>query len=191
MIRSFCALLIASAITPLALAPAMAEDDAIVRLPGSGEVKSERDKTRLNSERLKPGGGLLASFDADGDGRISERELEAGIERAFVEADGNGDGTVTAIEQQKWAEGLPTRDNSLSNPVRFDPNLDRRVSFREFSSVITDLSEDYREDGQSELRIAALRASEPERSDRAELEDLPGEGMRGDLPGRPEGSSDF
>lgn len=163
MIRTLCALLFASALSPLTLGQALAEDDSLVRLPGSGEVKSERDKSRLNSERLKPGGGLLASFDVNADGRISDVEMQAGIERAFLEADENGDGTVTAIEQQKWADKLPTRDNSLANPVRFDPNLDRRVSFREFSSVIIALSEDYREDGQAELRVASLRAKDGDR----------------------------
>ena len=32
------------------------------------------------------------------------------------------------LEQQAWARSLPTRDNSLANPVRFDPNLDRRTA---------------------------------------------------------------
>jgi len=172
--------------------PAFAEDDTLVRLPGSGEVKSDRDKTILKSDKLKPGGGLLASFDRDGDGRISDAELDAGIAIAFAAADGNGDGVVTAIEQQKWAASLPTRDDSLANPVRFDPNLDRRVSFTEFSSVITDLSQDYRGDGHAELRVASLRAPKTENrpGDRPTLEELR-EQQRGEIPGRPTGGSDF
>ncbi|WP_300395624.1 hypothetical protein [Henriciella sp.] len=166
MIRSIAALSVALIAFAVPTATADAEDDALVRLPGSGEVKSDSDKSKLKTERLKPGGGLLASFDANEDGRISRGELDAGIERAFLEADGNNDGTLTAIEQQKWAGGLPTRDDSLANPVRFDPNLDRRVSFKEFSDVIIDLSQDYREENHAELRVASLRAPKDDRENK-------------------------
>ena len=76
--------------------------------------------------------------------------------------------------------------------MRFDPNLDRRVSFTEFSSVITDLSQDYRSDGHAELRVASLRAPKTENrpGDRPTLEELR-EQQRGEIPGRPTGGSDF
>lgn len=186
----FASALVSVLLFPLLGQPAFAEDDSLLRLPGSGEVKSERDKSILKTDRLKPGGGLLASFDRDGDGRISEGELERGIERAFIDADASGDGVLTAIEQQKWAASLPTRDDSLANPVRFDPNLDRQVSFREFSSVISDLSRDYRGAGHAELRVASLRAPKDERAERPSLEELQ-EQQRGNLPGRPQGGSEF
>ena len=150
-------------VSPSALsATAETDQDSLVRLPGSGEVKSREDRSKLNMDRLKPGGGLLASFDTDGDGHISQAEMEAGIQAAFADADANDDGRLTAIEQQKWAENLPTRDDSLGNPVRFDPNLDRRVSYGEFSAVISDLWADYRKDGQEVLRIADLKAPDRE-----------------------------
>ena len=62
MIRSLTALAIfAIPLTGFA-GMAQAEDD-IVRLPGTGEVKSAADREHLKADRLKPGGGLLASFD--------------------------------------------------------------------------------------------------------------------------------
>lgn len=140
-------------------------DDDLVRLPGSGEVKSQRAREKLKADKLKAGGGLLASFDSDEDGRISKDELSAGIEAAFAAADSDGDGQLSAFEQQDWAASLPTHDDTLANPVRFDPNLDRRVSFAEFSAVITNLWSDYREEGDSVLRVASLKAPE-EKKDR-------------------------
>ncbi|RIJ31011.1 EF-hand domain-containing protein [Henriciella algicola] len=140
------------------------DEDAIVRLPADGEVRSPRDRERLKADKLKPGGGLLASFDTDEDGIVSREDLAAGIEAAFANADANGDGELTALEQQAWARSLPTRDNSLANPVRFDPNLDRRVSFEEFSAVITDLWTDYRADGDDVLRISDLKAPEEKKN---------------------------
>lgn len=162
MIRSVAAFSLAMICMTSFSSPAHAEDDEIVRLPGSGEVKSDSARRKLKADKLKPGGGLLASFDTDDNGRVSQEELRAGIEGAFLAADENGDGELTAIEQQKWAENLPTRDDSLGNPVRFDPNLDRRVSYSEFSAVISDLWADYRKDGQEVLRIADLKAPDRE-----------------------------
>lgn len=171
MFRSIAALILVSA--PLAglTGYAQAEDDELVRLPGSGEVKSEAAREKLKADRLKPGGGLLASFDTDGNGRISEAELSEGVQLAFVAADQNGDGELTALEQQDWAAKLPTHDDSLANPVRFDPNLDRRVSLREFSNVIYDLGADYR-DGDTELRVASLRASKRDTRRARQAEEL-------------------
>jgi hypothetical protein len=162
MIRSLAALVILAAPLSALQGNAQAEDDSVVRLPGSGEVKDEA-RSKLKADRLKPGGGLLASFDFDENGRISSAELEAGIKLAFTASDANGDGELTALEQQDWAASLPTRDDSLANPVRFDPNLDRRVSFAEFRNVILDLASDYREND-SELKLASLKAPRAERN---------------------------
>ena len=146
-----------AAILALATAPAAAqEDDDLVRLPGQGKVKAER-VAEVGAERLAPGGGLMASFDADANGRVSLAELETGIRTAFVAADKNGDGELTPLEQQDWANNLPTRDESLLNPARFDPNLDRMVSSEEFSTVIHSMAAGYAEEGSDEVVLASLR----------------------------------
>lgn len=181
MIRTIAPLLFVLVATPAMPAAGETDQDAVVRLPGSGEVKSEEDRSKLNMDRLKPGGGLLASFDSNDDGRISQGELETGIQDAFAEADANNDEQLTAIEQQQWAASLPTRDDSLANPVRFDPNLDRRVSFAEFSNVIMDLARDYREEDQQELHVAALKAPKEDRKRRRIYEGI---GRPGEVPGR-------
>ena len=86
----------------------------------------------------------------------------AGIANAFDAADANADGELTPLEQQDWASNLPTRDESLLNPARFDPNLDRMVSAEEFSSVIHSMAAGYTEDGSSEVVLASLKR-EPRR----------------------------
>jgi hypothetical protein len=194
MFRIFAASLATAAFAaPLSAQPlepvetSASSEDALLRLPGTGEVKSRREREKLKADKLKAGGGLLASFDADEDGQISEAELEAGIAAAFETADVDGDGTLTAFEQQDWANGLPTRDNSLANPVRFDPNLDRIVSLAEFSAVITNLWADYREEGEAHLSIASLKAPKEER--RRNRFGLPEE-YRGDLPGEDHAGED-
>ena len=139
--------------------PARADDkpQELLRLPGAGELKQPAVPGGKR-DRLVPGGGLFVSFDANRDGMVSVSEIETGIRMAFARADTNGDGVLSAFEQQDWARGLPTRDDTLANPVRFDPNLDRRVSVEEFSDVIIALAGDYREDDSSVIEIAALQA---------------------------------
>ncbi|MBA3068419.1 MAG: EF-hand domain-containing protein [Hyphomonas sp.] len=148
---------------------AQAEDgtDDLVRLPGQGLVKPDTGPAQRNLDRLVPGGGLFASFDADGDGRISSQELTSGTKAAYLAADANGDNQLAALEQQDWAANLPTRDDTLANPVRFDPNLDRVVTFEEFEAVIAQLAANY-QDSNGVIEMARLSAPEPrsERGDR-------------------------
>ena len=121
--------------------------DDIVRLPG-----------------LVAGGGLIMSFDADDNGRVTPSELNTGSVAAFAVADANQDGRLSALEQQDWANNLPTRDDTLANPVRFDPNLDRMVSQSEFVAVVAQLAKTYA-DADGDIHLVKLEASEPNDSD--------------------------
>lgn len=162
--------LIAIGLLALTAPSAAAQDGAgdVVRLPGSGEVKAPPRPGEAR-ERLVPGGGLFLSFDSDRDGVVTQAEVDAGVRAAFAEADANGDGELTALEQQAWATSLPTRDDSLANPVRFDPNLDRIVSAEEFRSVVQELAASFADEASGYVVLAALRAPDPprERAERA------------------------
>lgn len=148
-----------SAIFLVALAgPSAAED--VVRLPGQGELKEVLPQI-AEQERLAPGGGLLVSFDGNADGRVSAEEFETGLTASFAAADANGDGSLSVFEQRDWADDLPTRDGSLSNPVRFDPNLDRVVSYDEFTSVIRSLAAPYQDETDGSIDLADLKLAKP------------------------------
>lgn len=141
--------------------------DAIVRLPPRGELREPLDPESLRElrngraerpreVRLVPGGGLILSFDSDGEGTISASELTDGITTQFALADVSADGVLTPLEQIRWAEGLPTRDDTLGNPARFDPNLDRQVSPEEFEAVIRQLAAVHTQPGTGLLRVSDL-----------------------------------
>ena len=152
-----------TALTCAIPAAAQVDEDEIVRLPGQGEVREPGLRERAQADRLKPGAGLFLTFDEDQDGRINSAEIETGIPIAFSAADKNSDGYLTALEQQDWAASLPTRDDSLANPFRFDPNLDRRVDLDEFTLVINNLGLDYADEETGDIIVADLKAPKTKR----------------------------
>lgn len=172
------ALALAAAISAgLAFAGPDEDQDDIVRLPGQGQVKPDARAYKGKPERLVPGGGLMVSFDADQNGRITQLELLNGVEAAFLLADANEDGTLSALEQIAWANDLPTHDDTLSNPARFDPNLDRMVSYDEFVTVISSLAADYA--GESgDILVSDLKAPERPKERRANFRPDPEDTLR-------------
>ena len=170
---------------------ASAQDEDLVRLPGQGEIKE--DAPRVSGvQRLVPGGGLLLSFDTDSDGQITQAEVASGINAAFKAADANGDKRISPLEQISWSKRLPTRDASLENPARFDPNLDRIVKEPEFTEIVYLLAGVYADETTGNINVANLKASEQRRRPQEEPElvpppraDAPGEQTRG--PTRPTG----
>lgn len=167
MIRSITLAALSAACLTIS-AHAQVDEDELVRLPGQGELRDDALRQRAQADRLKPGAGLFITFDSDSNGRISRTEIDAGIPAAFETADNNADGYLTALEQQDWARSLPTRDDSLANPFRFDPNLDRRVDLDEFTLVINNLGLDYADETSGDIIISDLKAPRPSREDRAD-----------------------
>lgn len=128
----------------------------LVQLPGQGELKDDIP-TAAGIGRLIPGGGLLLSFDSDQNGDITQSEVDEGIALAFEKADANEDGRITPLEQIKWTESLPTRDVSLANPARFDPNLDRSVRSDEFTAIIKAFAEIHMDETTGTIPVVALK----------------------------------
>ena len=164
MFRIALAAAVVTSLASAAAAQTQAESD-VVRLPGQGELKLPTEAEGI-LQRLVPGGGLILSFDTDRDGVITPDEVATGIDHAFNEADANGNGSLTALEQQDWANSLPTRDESLANPVRFDPNLDRTVSLEEFTQVISNLAAGYADPDTGRIDVEDLHDDTPREAPR-------------------------
>mgnify|MGYP000332849837 CR=1 FL=1 len=145
--------------------------DELVLLPGQTYPGPSKRKAPPNAHapnRLVSGGGLIVSFDTNLDGTVTPAELAAGISASFSEADTNADGYISPLEQLTWAENQPIRDDTLGNPARFDPNLDRRASFDEFKTVLKQFAADFA--GESgDINLADLKAPKPERQEKPRL----------------------
>lgn len=168
MMRGFTALYLCLA---LGVGSASAQDD-LIRLPGQGELKSEATYVK-GIGRLIPGGGLLLSFDANRDGEITPTEITQGVQAAFIKADQNEDGRITPLEQIRWTETLPTRDVSLANPARFDPNLDRSVRNEEFSEIIHAFAAIHIDEATGNIPILNLKSAQQGRAPQQEPEFAP------------------
>lgn len=103
---------------------------------------------------VSPGALIFASFDRNGDGRISVAEIEAGAEVAFAAADRNGDGAVTGFEQSDWANAMGSGADEMANAMTFDIDLDRTVTRAEFTAGLKRIAAQIRSDG--ELTFADL-----------------------------------
>jgi hypothetical protein len=111
--------------------------DGIVRVaPTPERVDKKPDAPKGPIAKMRPGGQLLTTFDANHDGVVSKAELQAGAEASFAAADVNEDGSVGGIEQGQWASGYGGASDVLSNLMLFDANLDRTVTKEEFVAGI-------------------------------------------------------
>lgn len=110
---------------------------------------------------------LLASFDADHDGIISDAELKEGAERAFTAADANGDGVITAFEQADWAQSLGGGGGVLANSMLFDADLNRKVTPQEFLAGVTRIAAEFRDPQTAQLKVERMMAmaNKPDRVD--------------------------
>ncbi len=118
-------------------------DDSLVRLPDRMQRRFFGRFRSSDSLKFVPGGALILSFDKDNNELISQSELRTGINEAFDLADKNLSGYLSIFEQKEWASTLKVRDDTLANPVRFDPNLNGSISYEEFAGVILMLAKQY------------------------------------------------
>lgn len=129
-----------------------------------------------------PGGLLLASFDADGDYRVTPAEVEAGAARAFLAADADGDGAVTPIELSAWREVAFGSATALPGRFTYDADQNGAITETEFAAALHGIA-DGLADETGAAPFAALTEAQPERFSRGGGRG----GMEGGGPGGPGG----
>ncbi|QGZ96102.1 EF-hand domain-containing protein [Terricaulis silvestris] len=108
---------------------------------GGGGFTGEPVRALLSGDAM-----MFVSFDADGDLSTTSAEIEAGIAREFARADSGGDGALTPIEFQSWANGVLGGGQLGPYRLDFDRNVDNIITRVEFETEIRGRVSDYDED---------------------------------------------
>lgn len=85
---------------------------------------------------IEPVAMLLATFDADGDGRTTRAEMEAGARRTFAAIDKDGTGKLGYIAFADWAERWLGDRNALPSPFEVDADSDDRITLAELTAQL-------------------------------------------------------
>lgn len=119
----------------------------------SSETRASNDLVRalLSGDAL-----LFVDFDADHDYSVSVAEVEAGAAREFTRADTNGDGSLSPIEFQNWANQV--LGGAMTPPYRldFDRNVDNAISEDEFRNELVARARTYDRDENGVVTRAEL-----------------------------------
>ena len=85
---------------------------------------------------VEPVAMLLATFDADGDGRTTRAELDAGVKRTFAAIDTAGTGKLGYIGYSDWAERWLGDRNALPSPFEIDSDGDNQITEAELDAQL-------------------------------------------------------
>jgi hypothetical protein len=94
---------------------------------------------------------LFVSFDADGDLRVTQAELDAGIAREFARAEANHDGQIQPLEFQAWQNAALGGGDMGPYRLDFDRNVDNVITRQEFHDELAARARHYDEDGDGVL----------------------------------------
>jgi Ca2+-binding EF-hand superfamily protein len=104
----------------------------------------------------EPAATLIATFDADGDARVTRAELDAGVRRSFGTIDTVKTGSLGFIAFADWAERFLGDRNALPSPFETDRDGDDRVSLAELQAKLTEFFNRYDRDKDGVVTRAEL-----------------------------------
>ncbi|OWK29475.1 EF-hand domain-containing protein [Sphingomonas dokdonensis] len=104
----------------------------------------------------EPAALLIATFDADGDARVTREEMEDGLIAAFNTIDTAKAGTLGYLAFADWAERFLGDRNALPSPFEVDRDGDNRVSLRELQTRFSEYFTRYDRDKDGLLTRAEL-----------------------------------
>ena len=117
----------------LALQTAAPSADVTVQAPLKGNVLTPA------TMMVEPAAMLIASFDADGDGRTTRAEMEAGLHRTFAASDAAKTGGLRYLAYADWAKRWLGDANALPSPLEVDRNGDDTITDAELQAQFSRL----------------------------------------------------
>lgn len=95
---------------------------------------------------IEPVAMMIATFDANGDGRVTRDEMRAGVARSFAAIDTGNTGKLGYIAFSDWAERWLGDRNALPGAYETDTDSDNQITLAElqakFDTIFTRLDRD-------------------------------------------------
>jgi hypothetical protein len=104
----------------------------------------------------EPAAMLIATFDTDGDARVTREEMEDGLLRTFAAIDTANVGMLGYLAFADWAERYLGDRNALPSPFEVDRDGDNLISTRELQARFSEYFTRYDRDRDGMLTRAEL-----------------------------------
>lgn len=107
--------------------------------PGSNETVTVTARPKPFAQTpatmvVEPVAMMIAAFDADGDGRTTREEMEAGVKRSYDLIDTTHRGSIGYLQFADWAERWLGDRNALPSPFDVDRDSDNRITLAELQA---------------------------------------------------------
>ncbi|WP_322965684.1 EF-hand domain-containing protein [Sphingomonas fuzhouensis] len=83
---------------------------------------------------VEPVAMMIATLDADGDGKTTRAEMEAGVKRSYDAIDTTHQGSIGYLQFADWAERWLGDRNALPSPFDVDKDSDNRITLAELQA---------------------------------------------------------
>ncbi|MBN8812047.1 MULTISPECIES: EF-hand domain-containing protein [unclassified Sphingomonas] len=124
------------ALALVAATPAFAQERTRIPAPegsSAGPIGSSTPQQPAFTVIVEPVAMMIAAFDADGDGKVTRAEFDAGLKRSFDAVDTRHQGWLGYIAYSDWQERWMGDRNTVPSPFEVDRDGDNKVSFAELA----------------------------------------------------------
>lgn len=122
------------ALALLVATPAFAQERTRIPAPessGAAPIGTSTPQQPAFTVIVEPVAMMIAAFDADGDGKVTRAEFDAGLKRSFDAVDTRHQGWLGYIAYSDWQERWMGDRNTVPSPFEVDRDGDNKVSFAE------------------------------------------------------------
>lgn len=122
--------------TPAFAQAALAQDRVALPSPQGNNAVPIGTSTREQpafTVIAEPVAMMIAAFDADGDGKVTRAEFDAGLRRSFDAIDTSHRGSLGYIAYSDWQERWMGDRNTVPSPFEVDRDGDNKISFAELA----------------------------------------------------------
>ncbi|MEP9357930.1 EF-hand domain-containing protein [Sphingomonas sp. KR3-1] len=121
------------ALAALIATPAFAQDRPAAAPQGAITPVPARPGDPAFTVIAEPVAMMIAAFDADGDGKVTRAEFDAGLKHSFDVIDTRHQGWLGYIAYSDWQERWMGDRNTVPSPFEVDRDGDNKVTFAEIA----------------------------------------------------------